>query len=184
MSVRIKYKSDNFIELNGTVDEGAIPRTAITVASGGSCLFRLFDDRKDTRLSADEASGQTILSVDNARNFEVDDELYIELDSGSYDTLAVTELDVEAKTITVEAPGLATLASKSARLSVLLGSSVNMPEYGTPIVGKFDWGWRGVVTDTHVGLRVGMKLRIEIELDGGANLQLREILSVFVDGGT
>lgn len=176
---RIKYKSDALVELNGPVDEA----TGNPITSG-TCEARLFDDRKDARLMQDASASDTVLNVSDARGFAPGDALYIELDDGTYDTLGVVSTDTAAKTVTVAGPGLTSAASATALLSTLIGAPIAMTTYGTPVVGKYDWGFRGTIPYDQAAMEVGLKLRIQIELDAGAGLRVRENLSAFVDGGT
>jgi hypothetical protein len=184
----IKYKSDNFVYLDGTIDES--DGTAITNASGGTCEARLFDNRKDTKLSADAAGAQAVLACDAVRgagsSFAVGDTCYVELKDGTYDSIAISSIDAAAKTITLVG-NLASLASAGAAVTVILGDPVAMTEYGTPVVSPkvtFDWGWRGTIPDTQAGLKVDQNVRVQIELNGGAGLQLRDRYVTKVEGAS
>lgn len=182
----IRYKSDTLVRYRGTIDAGG--STAITVASGGSGSAKLFDDNKDTTLSAAEATSQTVLSVSatrgNGHGFQVGDALYIELDDGTYDTSDIVSIQHADKTITITT-GLTSAAAAGAHIAVLLGASITLSEYGTPVVPyvpNADWGWRGTIADTHGDLEVGMAVRIQIELSGGAGLQSRRRITATVEG--
>lgn len=186
---KIHYKSDTLVEFLASIDES--DGSAITVASGGSCVARLFDDNKDTRLSADEATSQTVLSVNATRGnrhaFEVGDKLYIELDDGTYDSIDIASIQHADGTITIDS-GLASGAAKGAAISVLLGASVTMSEFGSPesppeATSKL-WGWRGTIADTHADLEIGQEIRVQIELNGGAGLQERSLLYAKLEGAS
>jgi len=181
--MKLNYKAGNLLRLERTVD--SVAGTAINDAAGGTARVHLFDDRKDTRLSADEATSQTILSVNSTRGagheFAVGDELYIELDDGTYDTLAILSIDHAAKTITVET-GLTSGASAGASVCVLLGVQLNMAEYGTPSIDPvtYDWGYEVTMPATHAGIEIGQDVRIQYELllSGVVLLRQREVATV------
>jgi hypothetical protein len=183
--LKLKYKAANLLRLERTVDE--TDNTAIDDAAGGTARVQLFDDRKDTELSADEATSQTILSVNHTRGagheFAVDDELHIELDDGTYDTLAITAIDHAAKTLTVET-GLTSSAASGAALSVLLGSTLTMSEFGTPSIDPvtYDWGYEVTMPANHPGIERGQDVRIQYELLVSGTVQLRERLVATVEG--
>ena len=188
MAKRIQYKSDTLVEYNGTIDNS--DGSAITVASGGSCEARLFDNNKDSTLTADATGSQAVLTVDhvkgNQHDFQVGDACYVELDDGTYATIDILSIDEAAKTITL-ASNLASLASAGKSVSVLLGVAVTMGEYGTPSVPPAvdaDWGWRGTIADTHADIEVGQSVRIQIELNGGAGLKSRRRIKATVEGSS
>jgi hypothetical protein len=180
---KIKFKSDNLIELNGTVDEAA--QTAITLASGAggnTCVARIFDDSKDAAVTIGSISGDNFLNVSDVTKLEVGDNLYIELDDGTYYERIIAAIDTTTKIVGLTAT-MTIVVSPGRLVSVMLGASVSMLEYGTPVVGQYDWGWRGVIGWNRPELRVGQSLRIEITLDGGTNLVLRQDIRALVDGG-
>ena len=65
-----------------------------------------------------------------------------------------------------------------------LGADVAMTSFGTtdgvfpsnPVLGDTSWGFRGVITDTHDDLEVGMTVRIEVVFNGGTDLQMVKAL--------
>ncbi len=182
----MRYREDTLIYFRGTIDE--TDGSAITVASGGSGIARLFDDRKDTFLRVNGGATQTNLSMEHTRGnghgFEVGDILRIELDSGAYHESAIVSIDHEARKIVITA-GLATQATGPKPVAVLLGSSITLNEFGTPTlppVPKAAWGWRGLIADDHAGLEIGLSVRVEIELNGGAGLQARRRIIETVEG--
>jgi hypothetical protein len=182
---KLNYKSANLLRLERTVND--VTNTAINDAASGSARVHLFDDRKDTRLSADEATSQTVLSVDETRGagheFAVADELYVELDDGTYDTLAIQSIDHAAKTITVET-GLTSAAAAGAHIAVLLGASLGMTEYGTPSIDPvtYDWGYQVTMPATHAGIERGQDVRIQYELLISGAVQLRRLEAATVEG--
>ncbi len=182
----MRYREDTLIYFRGTIDE--TDGSAITVASGGSGVARLFDDRKDTWLRTAAGATQTNLQVEHTRGnghgFEVGDNLRIELDSGAYHESDIVSIDHAARTITITA-GLASQATVGKPVAVLLGSSITLSEFGTPVVPpvpKAPWGWRGLIADTHPDLEIGAVVRVEIELNGGADLQARRRIIDTVEG--
>ena len=61
-------------------------------------------------------------------------------------------------------------------MRVKLGSDITMTSFGSfptssPVAGDTAWGFRGTITDTIGALKSGMKVRIEIDYNGGAGLK-------------
>jgi len=156
----IRYGSDNLLRL--VAPTNTQDGTTIT---GGTCTARLYDDRKDSTLDADEATSQTTLSVANPALYEVDvDSVAVELDDDSiHDAGLVTARDLTAGTITVTT-GLASAAAAGSRVMAKLGADIAMSEYGTPVVGATDWGRQGAIESTHADLALDQAVRIEITL--------------------
>lgn len=182
----IIFKSDNLVALLGPMDV-ALGTTLAT----GTCVFLLFDNNKDSRLRTDRSSTDTLISVTDVVNYRVGDELYVELNDGTFDTLTIVDIDAPQGNIVVAEGGLTSAASKNNRVSVFLGAktgliadAVTMATFGTPVANTFDWGYRGVLPDTHTGLNVGQNIRIEITLDAAAGLKLIKNLYANVVGGT
>jgi len=180
----MKYKTDWLVEELATINDST--QAAITT---GTCVALLFDDRKDTRLSATPAAAQTILSVEHTQGknhaFVVGDALYIELDDGTYHTSDIVSIDHAAGTITITA-GLTSPTTLGASVHVLLGAPITMAAFGTPEsppspTSTF-WGWRGTIPDTQADIEIGQNIRIQIELDGGAGLKLRDRVFETVEG--
>lgn len=66
--------------------------------------------------------------------------------------------------------------SAGARARVKLGSDITMTSFGSfptsnPVAGDPAWGFRGTIIDTIGALKSGMKVRIEIDYNGGAGLK-------------
>lgn len=69
-----------------------------------------------------------------------------------------------------------------------LGTDITMASFGTfptsnPLLGDSSWGFRGLITDAHVGLEIGMTVRIEVIFNGGADLQMVKSLRANVVEG-
>lgn len=168
----IRFLSDNLVRLIAPINTQPDPNTTI---STGTCTARLFDADHETTLSADEATAQTILSVRRARSIDVGASVTLSLDDGTYHAAgAVTARDLDADTITVTT-GLASAASKGARVMTQVGANVSMSAYGTPHLNQTNWGFQGEIQAEHAGLVPGQSIRIEIHLDD-SGLELLEVI--------
>lgn len=179
MSDIYKHQSNNTVRLLGPVNEDNG-----TTVDAGTCIAKLFDDVKDTTLTADVAAGVKILPVEDASKFVNGDDIIAVFDSSGawFDGGVTTAIDVTAKTITVT-NGLTFIAQRGARVSVQLGGDIAMSAFGTPVVGTFDWGFRGPVTSNHASMKPGMIIRTERRLDA-SSIILTEITRDAVVGGT
>ncbi len=77
---------------------------------------------------------------------------------------------------TVRTTATTAAISAGARMRVKLGSDITMTSFGSfptsnPVAGDTAWGFRGSISDTIGALKSGMKVRIEIEYNGGAGLK-------------
>lgn len=182
---RIKLGSDNVVELVGPVNRA----TGAAVISG-TCKARLFYDDMDTTLRVAVSSG-TLLSVESTRRWSVGDRAVIWRDDATWQDLGnVTAVDNDARTITVTT-AVASACAKGNRVSRALGTGtaheVTMSFYqgtATPTPGGLDYGFRGVIKDTQVGLFIGAPIRIEIDLDAGTDARVTEVLRTSVTGGS
>lgn len=176
----IRYLSANLVRLIAPTNVQPHPNETI---STGTCTARLFDERHETALSADEASGQTVLSVLRARSIEVGANVVVmDADAGYHDAGAVTARDLEADTVTVTNAIPAAGALQGARVMTKLGANVSLTAYGHPHVGGTDWGFEGIVPYDQGGLLPGMPVRIEIHLET-TGLELLEVLREQVVAG-
>lgn len=158
----IRYISDNLIRLIAPINTQPQPNTVI---SAGTCTARLFDEGRETTLSAAEAAAQTTLSVSRARSVDVGSSVVIQLDDKTYhDGGAVTARDLEADTITITT-GLASGAGIGARVMTRIGPDISLAAYGTPSLTTTTWGFEGTMEANHADVLPGMALRIEIDLD-------------------
>jgi len=175
----IRYLSDNLIRLVAPINTEPDPHTVI---SSGTCTARLFDEDHETELSADEATSQTVLSVDRARSIEVGSDVTVMLDDGTYhDAGTVTARDLDADEVTVTT-GLASAASAGARVLTSIGADVTLTTYGTPGLLTTDWGFKGTMLHNHADVKPGMQLRIEIFLDASGVELLETIREPVVVG--
>jgi hypothetical protein len=175
----ISHRSHNSIRLEGPtdIDTGAL-------SSGGTCTALLFDDAKDSFLSADGAVDDTVISVHNASLYEAGvDMILIGKADGSYHAGGVcTAVDVNGGTVTIP-NALVEEHVEDSRVCARLGVMITLAAYGTPAVGTFDWGYRGSIVDTHGGIDIGIVVRSEIKLvDGG--VALNTIIRDTVVGGS
>ena len=158
----IRYISDNLIRLIAPINV-----ETNTVVTTGTVTARLFDEGRETTLSAAEAPAQTTLSVSRARSIDVGSSVVIQLSNKTYhDGGAVTARDLEADTITITT-GLANVAGIGARVMTRIGPDISLAAYGTPSLTTTTWGFQGTMQANHADVLPGMALRIEIDLDSG-----------------
>jgi hypothetical protein len=175
----ISFKSTNTVILAGPQN----PRSG-TLSTAGTCHCVLYHDGKDSYLTADVPTLSTVLPVSQPSLYEIDvDVIALEEDFGQIRTMGVvTAIDLDAGTITTTTSSNDT-SSKGGRVMVQVGDQVGMnADYGTPALGTYDWGYEGFISSSHVGLRVGMPIRIEITLvDTGITKTV--VLREMVEGG-
>lgn len=176
----LQHNSDTTIYLDG-------PTNAHTgaLSSGGTCDAYLFHDRKDTTLSANELIGQTVLSVEDASQYEVNvDVIMIQRDDKVWHNGGlVTEVDLDLNEITITTALAGDDAAKGNLVGVLLGTVISMAAYGTPAAGTFDWGYFGTIQSTHAGLQPGIPVREVIILDD-SGVVLTKIQKEIVEGSS
>jgi hypothetical protein len=115
---------------------------------GATSEARAYDPAKDETLSGAEAIGQTVLSVNNAGVFVEDDIVELIQDDGTTHQSTVASVDTVAGTVTID--DVTTVAAAIGnRFRVRIGAVIAMSEYGTPVLGKRDWGFRGTLASTH-----------------------------------
>lgn len=173
----IIHLSNNTVRLRGptnTDDDSLI--------STGTCIGRLFDDSKETTLTANTGGGSTVLPVFDATPFGIHDVIYVRLETGAWhDGGAVVSTDVEAKTVTIF-NSLASSAHAGKAVAAKLGADITMTVYGTPVAGTFDWGFRGVILETHDHLYPGMVVRTERRLEKAGVILTQNTID-YVKGG-
>lgn len=145
-----------------------------------TCTFKIYDPAKDEIISAAEASAQTVLSVTNAGEFDVDDSVEVTLDNGTLHTSTVSAVDSSAGTITI-AVGITDTAAAGNRVRVIVGTEITMTEYGTPDLNTIDWGFRGTFADDHPAhldpqSKTGFDIDIVIDFVGGPGLRSVETI--------
>ena len=152
------------------------PNIALNDAAGViSCEFKVYDPSRDEIVSADEASGQTVISVTNAGVFNVDDMVEITELTGVLLYVQVLSVDTANGTITVNS-GLGIGANAGARVRKVFGPAIAMTEYGVADLDERDWGYKGSFLGNHVAhlddrATDGLDVDIEINFDGGTNLE-------------
>lgn len=174
----INFRSDTNVELRGPTVQ-----TTGAVAAGGFCQARLFDDSKDDIVTETVAIGSNVIPVRSPKKFQIGDSITIDIGVTQYDAGPITSISVPDSTITVTNNAGAEV-KPGADMKVKLGANVAMPLYGTPVPGSYDWGYRGVITDGHEDLKIGMNVRIEITFVGADTNQTRIfIMRTTVVGG-
>lgn len=142
---------------------------------GATCAFKVYDISKDEIISATEAIGQDTLSVTNAGRLEVDDLVEVTQNDASLHESTINAVDSAAGTITID-DVLIVAAAVGNRVRVVMGVAVPMSEYGTPDINALDWGFSGLLPDTHVAhldprSKAGFDVDIEVDFNGGAGLR-------------
>lgn len=177
----IPYKTDLWVRLIAPVDEETGDPIDAT-EEGAAAEFRVFDALRSEILSADEATGQTVLSVTNAGAFAGAETgtVEVDLDDGTVHASTLNSVDTDAGEITLAA-GLPSGASAGARVRVRLGAPVTMAEFGTPARVSASWGFQGLLPDDHPGLSLDRPVDIEIGfvgLPGGGAHRLRTLFAI------
>ena len=173
---KIPYQSSATVRLIAPTDVVSSPNDPLDNSDdGASCSFKVYDPAKDQVLSADEASGQTVLSVTNAAAFKVGDVVEATQDNGVLASGTLSNVNPSAGTIT-SSGALAGDAAAGNRVRVRLGGEIDMDEYGTPKLGTRDWGFQGSLPSDHPGLVLELDIDIEIAFIGdvGGGLDLIE----------
>lgn len=165
--IPIPFKTDRMVRFEVPTDELASPRNPLDFTNdGATCSYKVFDAAKSEALTADEASGQSVLSVSNPGSFELGDVVEVDLDDGTaHDAGAVTDVDEDAGTIQVTT-ALASAASEGARVRCRLGAEVAMTEYGTPSLRTRDWGFQALLLASHPAHVLGKEVDVEITFVG------------------
>lgn len=180
----LKYASDNLVEILGPVNNA----TGLPITTG-TCTGRLFYDDVDTTLRVAVSSG-LVLAVESTRKWAVGMRALVFLNTAVWhDAGLVTAVDHELRTISITS-AIPSLCSVGNRVSAGLGTGTQhefaMAFFqGTlaPVAGRLDYGFRGTIPDTQVGLFIGAQIRIEVDLDVAAGVRLVEVMRASVTGG-
>lgn len=156
----ILYRNDYDIEYEAPIDNSTGDPLDNT-NDGATCSFKVYNADKDSRLTLVVASG-TIITVADVGLYQVGDIIEIELDSfDMYDCGAVIFIDVPNSKLTISNT-IVGVASANRQVRVKLGSEIAMAEFGTPKVGKTNYGFRGVMPWDHPGLMLDMNVDIRM----------------------
>jgi hypothetical protein len=156
-----------------------------------------------------KVASATVFPIRADTLLEVGDQVEIRQDDGQ--SLTTTIIQLQKVVATEDASDLAPTAAKNqptffaitvaagraqattagARLRVKLGDDVSsLASFGSfptsnPVAGDTAWGFRGAIPDDQAGLKAGQDVRVEIEYNGGAGLQLvTSIMAKIVDETT
>lgn len=180
---KIPYKTSIMVRYVHPTDVSVEPNEPLdNTDDGATASFKVIDHSKEEVISADEASGQTVLSVTNAGRFKVDDVAEVDQNDGTVHASALTAVTPADGTVTLTA-GLTAAADAGKRIRCRLGSPVTMTEYGTPALGTRDWGFEGPLPWNHPGLDLDVEVDIEISFDGdpvGGGLEVLEVICAVV----
>lgn len=178
---KVPFQSDVPIIFRAPTD--VVNQNALDNTNDGSTsTFKVYDPAKDEVLAALEATSQTVLSVTGAAAFKIDDVVEVDLDDGTvHDAGPVAAVDPALGTITVTT-GLASQASAGNRVRVRLGAQITMVEFGTAKIGRRDFGFLGIMADTHPGLEIDLEINVEIRFVGavGGGLDVLDVLCLVV----
>lgn len=166
--IKIPYKTAWSVLLIAPTDvRDPNAHVVLNDAAGASSSYKIFDACRAGLISADEASGQTELSVTDSADFEDGANVEVDLDSGAVHESTVSSTDPAAGTITIADP-LPSAASSGRRVRTRLGAAIAQTEYGTASLGTRTWGYRGITPSNHAGLFIGTKIDVEISFVGAA----------------
>lgn len=162
-------------------------QTVLDDAAGASSSFKVYDPAKDEEISILEASGQTVLDVTDAGVFVVNDIIELKQDDATLHASAVTDIDVPNGQITIANPTTDS-AQAGNRIRVVLDSStpVTQNEFGTADIDTEDWGYTGVLSDTHAAhdnpltKTTGFDVDVEISFSGGAGLNAKDTICITI----
>lgn len=178
-SAQMKWGSGFLVDLAGPVDQSN-GLALDTSGAGATAVFALFNHAKTSWVTQDTVLASVVL--EDASRFAVGDKLELERNDGTVVTsITVSSVDAESGLLTLSGPPGGTVP-KGSRVSAWLGDAYQstMSEYGTPVAGRTDYGFRGGWTGTQSRdhLLRGMRVRLEPILRlGGADLHRVEMLS-------
>ena len=171
----VKRYSDYLVRANHPINKGVDPHVPLDDDAGVvSCAYKIYDISKDEVLLANEASGQTELSVSNAGVFVIGDSVEVTQDDETLLATTVTAVNTTDGTVTID-DVLTDNAAAGKRIRAIFGASVAMLEYGTADLDTITWGYQaGIPEDNAVHLdprtKTGLDVDIEIRFNGGAGL--------------
>lgn len=142
-------------------------------SDGATASLKLYDPAVDEVLSSLESQPQTVWSVTNAGLFVIGDIVELTQNDATILTGTLTAVNATAGTLTSDAATTVDAAAGN-RVRKRLGAAITMTEYGTPVLGKDDWGFRGVIPSNHPGLVLDLEFDVEISFvgTGGGGLDL------------
>lgn len=180
----IKYLSDNLIRIRGPVNV----ETNAAISSVTSCSTSLYDDRKDTLTRGGFGIGVDEWPVYDASQFVPNiDVAIVQRSDGTLHNgglVTATDLTAGANKITVTTALTGTNVRTKSRVMCQLGAVIDTSTaYGTPVVGTYDWGFKGVIQSDHDDLFPGLSVRLETTLNA-SGVVLTEIWRATVRGGT
>ncbi len=174
---QIKYLTDTPVELLGPYDSA----TLIPISDADTsavCSYSVYDTIKSAGTVALAVASGTAIVASNASLYVVGDTLAIRLDDKTlHDGGLITAIDLDTGIVDIT-NAIPSNASVGSELLVALGAAVNMPEFGTPVVGRIDWGFRALLADTYLGLKLWMFIDIVISLIGtpGGGMDRRDVI--------
>ncbi len=168
------YRTSFPIRTTHPTDVSVTPRNPLDNTSDAStATYKLYDAAVDEVLTATESQPQTVWSVTNAGLFKIGHVVEITQDDGTIKAGTLTAVDPTVGTITSDTATDVDAATGN-QVRRRLGPEITMSEYGTPALGKPDWGFVGVIPSNHAGLVLGLEFDVEVSFVGapGGGLDL------------
>jgi len=163
----IKRFSDRQIRAVAPTNVQADPNVPLNNAAGASAFFNVYDPSEDEVLTVAIVGSVGVIDVSNVGVFEIGDLLELTRDDGTTDVSAsIGSIDVALGQITLVGTLLGP-AAVGRRLRTILGIQVTMSEFGTASLNTRDWGYEGLLADTHPAHndpRAKTEFDIEIEI--------------------
>lgn len=164
------------------------PARLMTAANGAAGTGRLYEPRLTTKIRVDAVATDTVLEVQNAREWKIGMSASIELDNDfavARDELGVTAVDEEAGTITLSGAGLTAAASRGNRVRRILRATsggaffLSLAEYGVPAQNDETWGFQASATAGYelVGT-LGAEILAELEITGTSVRMFYELFKI------
>ncbi len=178
--IEILYRSDHLARLVDPEDVSLDPDDSNRLLDSGTATMKVYDPGVDMNLSADEAIGQTVLSVTDAGLFVIDDRVEIEADDGTFHNSLVTGVDPVASEITI-ADSLTVASASGQRVRrIFVTAPIAMALYGTPAVGSDQWGYQGPLDDDGLHQIIDQEIEVEMTLDAGPGVKIVKLLCLKV----
>jgi hypothetical protein len=157
------YKTDHFIEFVSSADlstNDALDNTN----DGATCSYRIFDPAIDEVTVSGLGAASTSVNVTNADLFNTGDTIEIALDDGT--THLATLTSVADPTLFFSGHPAPSAAAIGSRARYIFGTEVDMPEFGTAVFGKRDYGFREVLAYDHVVQILDQEFNAEVTFVG------------------
>jgi len=173
----LPYKSSILVECLAPTD-AKTNNTLNNSDTESTATLKIFNAGKNGVLLADYTSTATVLRCTVLPTVaEIGDRVEVDQNNADPHVTTIADLSATSGTITLSS-GIELNADTGNRAIVRLGATITMEEFGTPQVGKADWGFRAVIPADHAGLAPGLDVNLEINFVGqaGGDLDLRKTI--------